>query len=335
MRLLVRRLVWAVFVVWAVTTLTFVVNVLLPEAIRRAWSRGSRRAARRWRVSRGQLGLDRPLPGTVRAIRSSHVPLRPEALQKLRTRATRPARRFLPGLHVDFGKSISHRRSVIALLGDRLPRTLALGLLAVFLQLALGVPAGVFAARAHKRPADGATMAVALLGISAPTFLIGLFVQWVFAFKLRLLPSDGFGVTFADHAACAILPALTLGVFGAAYYTRLVRDEMIEAMRHDFVRTARAKGMTELRVTLRHGLRNVLVPLSTVIGLELGALVGGALITERVFRWPGVGALLVEGLLNRDGPIITGTVIVTSTAIVIANVAADLLSAALDPRLRR
>jgi peptide/nickel transport system permease protein len=164
--------------------------------------------------------------------------------------------------------------------------------------------------------------------------LIGLALQFVLAHRLRLLPLDGFGDTAAEHVVCIILPALTLGIYGAAYYTRVVRDELIGAVKLDHVRTARAKGLPMWRVWIRHALRNALVPLVTLIGLDLGALVGGAIVTETLFRWPGLGALTVSALLDRDAPVIMGTVIVSSAAIVLANLVVDVSYAILDPRVR-
>jgi peptide/nickel transport system permease protein len=160
-------------------------------------------------------------------------------------------------------------------------------------------------------------------------------LQYVLAHRLRLLPLDGFGQDVGEHALSVVLPALTLGVFGAAYYTRIVRDEMIGILKQDYVRTARAKGLGDGAVVVKHALRNALVPLVTVLGLDLGALVGGAIVTETLFRWPGIGALAVSALLDRDGPLVVGTVIVTSTAVVLSNVAVDLCYTALDPRVRR
>jgi peptide/nickel transport system permease protein len=220
-------------------------------------------------------------------------------------------------------------------IGERLPRTLLLALSAVFVQLAFGVATGVLAAVKRNTFVDHAAVGVTLLGISAPTFVIGIVLQYFLAHRLRLLPLDGYGASAGEHAASVILPALTLGTFGAAYYTRLVRDEMIGLLKQDHVRTARAKGLGQTAVVVRHALRNALVPLVTVLGLDLGALVGGAIVTETLFRWPGLGALSVNALLDRDGPLIVGMVIVTSCAVVLSNVFVDLCYAALDPRVRR
>jgi peptide/nickel transport system permease protein len=177
-------------------------------------------------------------------------------------------------------------------------------------------------------------VAITLLGVSAPTFLIGVGLQYLFAFKLHLLPFDGYGQTWLERAAAAVLPALTLGLFGASYYTRLVRDEVISQNGQDYARTALAKGASRLRVLVVHVLRNTLLPLVTVIGLDLGTLVGGAIVTEKLFRWPGLGRLSVDAVVERDGPVILGTVIVASTSIIVANLLVDASYALLDPRSR-
>ena len=239
---------------------------------------------------------------------------------------------ILPGLHVDLGRSYSLNQPVVAVLAVRIPRTLLLALAVVFIQSTIGVLIGVFAARFRSSLFDRAAVASTLVGISAPTFVIGLVLQFVFAYKLHLLPLDGFGQTAAEHARSLVLPAVTLGVFGVAYYTRLVRQEVIEYLRHDYIRTARAKGLSEGTIVIRHALRNALAPLIAVLGLDVGALVGGALVTESIFRWPGLGQLSVNALLNRDGPLIVGTVIVASVAIVLSNALADVCTVVLDPR---
>jgi peptide/nickel transport system permease protein len=181
---------------------------------------------------------------------------------------------------------------------------------------------------------DRLLVGTSLLGISAPTFLIALLLQVVLARELRWLPLDGYGADLGEHARSLVLPALTLGLYGAAYYTRLVRDEMRTLLDADWVRTARAKGLPAWRVVTRHALRNALVPIVTAVGLDFGALMGGAIVTETVFRWPGLGELSVKALLDRDGPVILACVIVTSIAIVATNLAVDVAYGLLDPRIR-
>jgi peptide/nickel transport system permease protein len=201
-------------------------------------------------------------------------------------------------------------------------------------QAVVGILAGVLGARFERRALDRLVVGLSLVGISTPTFILGLGLQYVLARRLRLLPVDGFGHSTGEHLLGLCLPALTLGIFGAASYARIVRDDMVGLLRQDFIRTARAKGATEAAVVVRHALGNALIPIVTMLGMDLGALFGGAVVTETLFRWPGIGALSITALLDRDGPLIVGTVLVTSTAIVLANVVVDLLYGVLDPRTR-
>jgi peptide/nickel transport system permease protein len=327
-----RRLAWAVFVVWAVVTLTFVVNNVIPSDPARMVAGAQARPRDVDRI-RTQLGLDQPLVVQYGRFMRRLVHFGPGSVDpKDPEHGSCSTFGFV---HLDFGKSYQQHRPVGAILGERLPRTLFLALAALLVQVVVGVSLGWFAAAKRGRFWDHAAVGGSLLGISAPTFIVGLLLQFVFAHKLRLLPLDGFGKTTGEHLVSVILPALTLGISGAAYYTRLVRDELINLIKQDYVRTAKAKGVGPMGLWLKHALRNALVPLITVVGLDLGFLVGGAIVTETLFRWPGLGALSVASLLDRDGPVILATVIVTSTAIVLSNVAVDASYALLDPRVRK
>lgn len=346
MRRVVRRLGWSVFVVWAVVSITFAVGNLLPGDPARMVAGAQARPADVDRI-RAQLGLTRPpivqyalfwrrLLHTGPPLPSAHAteggaPARPPAGHES---CAEIAAIGGVSLHLDLGKSYQQRQPVVTLLATRLPRTFALALAGLLLQLALGVATGVIAAARRGRWADRAIVGGSLVGVSAPTFLIALALQYLFAHQLRWLPLDGFGKTFADHARSIVLPALTLGVYGAAYYTRLVRDEMGGLLAQDFIRTARAKGASPLRVLLRHALRNAWLPVVTAAGLDFGALMGGAIVTETVFRWPGIGDLAVKAALNHDGPIVLACTIVSAVAVVVANMLVDALHARLDPRLR-
>jgi peptide/nickel transport system permease protein len=329
---LARRLVWSIFIVWAVVSLTFVINNVLPSDPARMVAGPQSRPQDVARI-RVQLGLDRPLAEQYGAFLRRIVHLGPTPIRE--RDATHANCAALGPIHIDLGRSYQKRRPVVVVLAECAPRTAILAVAAIFIQVALGVGAGVLAAARRHTLIDHVAVGVSLLGVSAPTFILGIALQFVFARVLRVLPIDGYGQTLTEHVTCAILPALTLGMFGAAFYTRLMRDEMIVLLKQDFVRTARAKGLSEPAVILRHALRNALVPLVTVVGLDLGVLLGGAVVTEALFRWPGLGALSVQALLDRDGPVIMGTVLVTSTAIVLSNVLVDLLYVALDPRVGR
>lgn len=329
---LLRRLAWTVFVVWATTSLAFVVNNVLPSDPARMVAGPQARPQDVARI-RQQLGLDRPVVIQYGAFMRRLVHLGQTHVDpKDREHATCAT---LGPVHLDFGKSYQQRRPVVSVIAERLPRTLLLALAALVVQITVGTGLGVLAAVRRGTMTDHAAVGTSLLGISAPTFVTGIVLQWLLAHRLGLLPLDGYGQDAAGHAISVILPALTLGVFGAAYTTRLVREEMIEQLGQDHVRTARAKGLSPGAVWVKHGLRNALVPLVTLLGLDLGALVGGAIVTETLFRWPGLGALSVSAMLDRDGPVIMATVIVASTSIALSNVLVDVLYAVLDPRVRK
>jgi peptide/nickel transport system permease protein len=331
MKYFLGRFAWAIFVVWSVVTITFFVESVLPSDPARMVAGAQARPADVEKI-RSQLGLDQPVWARYAIFMRRLVHLAPRDNEDPKAHAGCVSLGFI---HVDLGRSYEQRRPVATILGERLPRTVALALCAVFVQLAIGLFSGVIAALRKGRALDTTVVAASLLGVSAPTFVLGVILQFVFGHKLRWLPLDGFGASFADHAKSVVLPALTLGIFGASYYTRLIRDEMIVLMREDYVRTARAKGASTFRIVMVHALRNALMPLATVVALDLGALVGGAIVTESLFRWPGLGALSVTALVDRDGPVVMGTVIVTSCAIVIANLIADAAYFTLDPRVRK
>jgi peptide/nickel transport system permease protein len=238
------------------------------------------------------------------------------------------------GVHIDLGFSYRYRKPVVKLLADKAPRSLELALAAVMLQMLLGFGAGLIAASKRGSTWDQLTIGATLVGVSAPTFVLGLVLQYVFAHELGWLPHDGYGSTPAEQWRSLVLPALTLGIFGAALYARLSRDEIAQALSHDYARTARAKGASELRVLVVHALRNAMIPIATLLVLDLGALIGGAIVTEKLFRWPGVGAMAVDAMVNRDAPVIFGTVLFSAAAIVVASLLVDVIAYWLDPRLR-
>ncbi|MDB4941118.1 MAG: Dipeptide transport system permease protein DppB [Labilithrix sp.] len=331
MRKLARRMVWALLVVWATVSLTFVVNFALPTNPARMIAGAQARPQDVARI-RQELGLDRSL-----AVQYAHFMgrlLHWGPVASPAPAADHASCGTLWHLHVDLGKSYQQRRPVVTILAERLPRTLLLAVAAAFVQVVLGVLAGVIAAVNKKTTVDRLAVSLSLFGISAPTFVIGLFLQWLFAYRLGVLPLDGYGDTPAAHASSVVLPAVTLGIFGAAFYTRMVRDEMIGQLGQDYVRTARAKGLSAAGVVVKHALRNALVPIVTILGLEVGTLVGGAIVTESIFRWPGIGSLSVTAMLDRDGPVVMGCVIVTALSVVLSTVAVDFAYRVLDPRGR-
>ena len=337
MRRLAARLGWCLMVAWAAVSITFVINELLPGDPARMVAGLQARAVDVARI-RDQLGLGRP-PLVRYALfwrRLLHVaPATPLGGAPDPAHATCAPLISVgaASLHIDLGKSFQMGQPIVTVVRTRFPRTLALALAGVSMQLFLGVLTGTWAALRQGSWVDRLVVGTTLLGLSAPTFLIALVLQTVLARELRLLPMDGFGATATDHARSIVLPALTLGVYGAAYYTRLVRDEMSCILRRDWMRTARAKGAPPLRLVFAHGLRNALVPVITAAAVGFGELMGGAVITETVFRWPGLGALAVRAALDHDGPVLTACVVVSAVAVALANLLADLSYAALDPRV--
>lgn len=327
-----RRIAWAWLVVFMVITATFLLNRAIPSDPARMVAGPQARPADVANIRR-QLGLDRSIAEQYGIFLGRLVHLGPRDFDAKKT-PEHATCGHLGALHLDLGRSYQQRRPVVTIIADRLPRTVVLALAAVTISVVLGVVSGLLAALKRNTWLDTATVSLALIGISAPTFVLGVALQWLLAYQLRLLPLNGGGEGLLDGARHLALPALTLGIFGAAYYTRLVRGEMVELFKADYVRTARAKGVGTFRVVVVHTLRNALVPIVTVIGLELGGLLGGAVITEQLFSWPGIGSLAVRAMRDRDGPVIVGTVLVGAVSIVIASLVVDLLYALLDPRIR-
>jgi peptide/nickel transport system permease protein len=237
---------------------------------------------------------------------------------------------FLWGLlHFDFGTSITYNEPVAHVLADRLPATLELAAAALVVTLVIALPAGIVAAMRRGRAADRGIMTGVLLGQSTPPFWVGILLILVFAVGLHALPASGYG-SFAN----LVLPAVTLSVYSVAVVARLLRSSLIDVLSSDHIRTARAKGFGPVKTVLTHGLRNASLPVVTVVGLEVGSLLGGAILTERVFSWPGVGQLTIEAISNRDFPLVQATVLFFAATFVVVNLLVDLSYSLLDPRVR-
>jgi peptide/nickel transport system permease protein len=221
--------------------------------------------------------------------------------------------------------------SVASLVAARFPRTLELAALAMLVAIALAVPLGVAAARRKGTVVDAGTMAFAMAGISLPAFVLGPLLLLLFCRLLAWFPPPAADAGFRS----AILPAVTLGFSMAALLSRMTRAAMVEALSEDYVTTARAKGVPERLVVWRHAFRNALIPVVTIIGLQFGALLSGAIITERVFAWPGIGTLLIESIEKRDFPVVQGCILVIAALYVAVNLLTDVGYAAIDPRIRR
>lgn len=238
--------------------------------------------------------------------------------------------RFVRGLaRLDLGTSLHSREPIRAVLAKRIPWTAALALAAIVIAVLLGFPLGMVAAVGKDTSTDAAAVTFAMLGAAVPNFVLGPLLMLVFALWLGWLPVSGGGTP-----AGIVLPAVTLGTSLAAVLSRMVRATLLEALGQDFVRTARAKGASDRQVVIRHALGNSMLPVITLAGLQLGALLAGAVITEKVFAWPGIGELMVESIQRRDYPVVQACVLLISLTYVFVNTATDLLYAWLDPRIR-
>jgi ABC-type dipeptide/oligopeptide/nickel transport system permease component len=238
--------------------------------------------------------------------------------------------RFLRGvLRGDFGTSIRHDEPALGLVFERMPATFQLTAAALGIALLLAIPAGIVSAVFRNTALDYASTVMTLIGQAMPTFWLGIMLILVFAVGLQILPSSGRG-----GIAHLILPAVTLGLFTTARTMRLTRSALLEVLGQDYVRTARAKGVAERAIVWKHALRNASIPVITIVGLELGTLLGGAVITETIFAWPGVGRLSVQAIYNRDYPLVQAAVFVLASIFVLVNLAVDLVYTYLDPRIR-
>lgn len=329
---LLRRLVWLPLIVWAVSSSTFLALRLIPGDLATTMALQGM-TTEQVEAIRAQWGLDQPLLGQYIAF----------AGQTLRG---------------DLGMSFTQGKSVVALLGDRLPPTVELALVALVFSTVFGVGLGVVSALTRNRWPDYMCRFVAVLGFSVPWFWLALMLIAVFSVRLRWMPVTGqldpsiqlqrvtnFIVidslisgnwkALRNYLFHLVLPTIAIGLSVAGFIARVTRSSMLDVLRQDFVRTARSKGLRDTIVVWRHVLRNTLMPVLTFVGLMFGSLLGGAVVTETVFAWPGVGKLLVDAIFKRDYPVVQGTVMFIAIMYVIINLAVDMLYSTLDPRLRR
>jgi peptide/nickel transport system permease protein len=239
----------------------------------------------------------------------------------------------------DLGRSLWMKRPVLTEVLGRFKATLVLTGTALVLSTAVGIALGVASASRPHSVLDRTSTVASLFGASMPSFWLGIVLMVVFALRLGWLPASGMyapydGGDLRDLLAHLVLPAVTLAAASVTIVARLTRAAMLETLGQDYIRTARAKGVVERAVVLRHGLKNALIPIVTVVGVQAGYLLGGAVLTETVFAWPGVGTLMVQGILARDFPLVQGCVLVVALSFVLVNLAVDLLYAWLDPRIR-
>ena len=297
-----HRVFRAVIALWLVSTVVFVVMRLSGDPVPLLLPPDAPRSEVE-RV-RTELGLDRPL------IVQYAVFLRSLA-------------------HGDFGRSIHFRESALAVVGGYVAATLELGLTSFFVAALVAVPIGLFSAMRRNTLIDHAAMAVALVGQSAPTFFLGILFILLLSLKADLFPTSGRGGW--QHL---VLPALTLGAFTMASIARLTRSAVLEVLNADYIRTARAKGLSEMWVVAKHTLKNAAIPIVTITGLQFGTLLGGAVVTETVFAWPGIGRLAIQSIYNRDYPVVQCTVFLAALMFIVINFYIDLIYGLLDPRVR-
>ncbi|GAC1472946.1 MAG: ABC transporter permease [Candidatus Dormibacteraceae bacterium] len=297
-----RRVLASVPTLWGVATVVFVMARLLPGDPARVIA-GVLASPEDVEHIRRQMGLDQPLLVQYGYFMGSL-------------------------LRLDLGTSAHTNAPVVEEIGSRLPYTVELAVLALAIAITVGLLAGVAAAVRRNTMLDLVISSLSVFGVSMPVYWLGLMMIIVFAIYLHVLPAAG-----ADEPTSIVMPAITLALFSLALIARMTRSSMLEVLGQDFVRTARAKGAPFRLVVFRHALRNALLPIMTVVGLQFGALLGGAVVTETVFAWPGVGRLLIDSIFFRDYPVVQGLVLMFGTTFVVINLLVDLLYAYVDPRI--
>jgi peptide/nickel transport system permease protein len=314
---IIRRILWGIVLLFLVSLLTFLFFYIFPAANPAQLRAGRNPSPAILAYITRELGLNKPFY----------------------TQYYEYMKRII--LHFNFGYSYYSDDSVIGLIGNRLPATLSLTVGAVVVWLLAGIPVGVISAIKRRTFLDRTAMGTALVFVSMPVYWLGLLLLFLFASdigKVAIFPGAssyvGLTVDPGKWFTSLILPWITLAATSAAVYSRLLRGSLIEAMGEDYIRTARAKGVPERQVIWRHGVRSAITPVVTVLGLDIGTLLGGAVLTETVFDIPGIGRLNYDAILHSDIPIVQGTVLLAAMFIVIANLVVDILYAYLDPRVR-
>jgi len=324
LRYIVRRLLWVVVLLFAISILSFMMFFLLPgDPAAQAVPKGA--TPETLALIRHRMGLD--LPVYKQYLNFLHGP------DLIGAGHASGVLNWPPNL----GWSFRNQEPVLNTILDRLPVTASLTIGAAFFWLLIGIPIGVQAALRPRSLRDRAAMGFALFGVSVPVFLVGIGLLYIFYFKLGWAPAPKyvpFGQNPLQWANQLLLAWITIAVGTAALYTRMVRGNMLEVAGEDYVRTARAKGLTERRVIIKHILRSSLTPVVTMLGLDIGVLLGGAIVTERVFGLPGVGATTVQAIIDNDLPVIQGVVLFAAFFVVMFNLAVDIFYAVLDPRVR-
>lgn len=234
----------------------------------------------------------------------------------------------------DLGTSYKNNLSVWDQVIERFPNTAVLAVAGIFVAVLIGIPTGIISAKKQYTALDSISTVVALIGVAMPNFWFGLLMVILFALNLGWLPSQGMGTGFIPLIRSLVLPALTLGTGAAAMITRMTRSSMLEVIRQDYIDTARAKGLSERTITFHHMLKNAMIPIITAIGLQFGTLLGGAMLTETVFSWPGLGRLMVDSIKSKDIPMVLGSVIFLAIMFTVVNLLVDIIYAFVDPRIK-
>ena len=232
-------------------------------------------------------------------------------------------------LRGDLGQSILQKRPVLDIVLERFPRTLTIGVFSLLLSFSIAIPMGIIAAVKRKTAADYMSMSFSLVGISMPTFWFGLLLLYFFAYKFRIFPLSGYE-TWKHY----VLPVITVGLTDAAVTARMMRSSMLEVIRQDYIRTARAKGVKEIIVITKHALKNAVLPVITLLGMRIGWIFAGSAVIETVFSIPGIGRLMVDAIFSRDYPIVQGSMLILVISITLGNMFADILYALVDPRIK-
>jgi peptide/nickel transport system permease protein len=302
-RYLCLRLLFALPALWLILTMVFLLAHIVPgDPVQQMLGEGAR--AEDLDQLRHALGLDLPI-----GVQYG---------------------RYLSGvLHGNLGESFRFQQPVLRVVASHYPATLELAVVALFVCALIGIPAGLFAAQRRGRPADHAIGVFTLFGLSVPNFALGPVLILVFSVILGWLPVSG-----RDGISHLVLPAITLGAALAAILTRMVRTSVIEELSSDYVRTARAKGLSDSAVLFRHAFRNALIPILTILGLQFGTLLAGTIVTETIFSWPGVGRLAVQAIQARDYPLLQGCILLIAVSYVLVNLLTDMIYALVDPRVR-
>ncbi len=301
---LTRRLIHSIIIIIGISVAVFVISRLTGDPVSLMVDFDTPKEDRQ--ILRKELGLDQPLP-----------------VQYLI---------FLKGaVKGDFGTSIRYEEPAIDLVFQRIPATLRLLVFTISWSLIVALPIGIISALKRNSLFDMVGMACTFLGQSIPSFWLGIMLIMIIGVHFRLLPISGYG---GGDLAHIIMPAVTLGGFGMATFARITRSSMLQVLDMDYIQTARAKGLSELFVVIKHALRNALIPIVTIMGIQVATLMGGAVITEQIFAYPGVGWLAVQSIYNRDFPVIQAIVMVVSIGVVVTNFLIDIIYTVIDPRIR-